>query len=75
MPFGLRSAALALVLAIAPLLSTASFARGPESVADIAEELQNTVVNISTTQTLKGSAEKTAPPGPAQGLALRGVFQ
>ena len=64
MPFGLRSAALALVLAIAPLLSTASFARGPESVADIAEELQNTVVNISTTQTLKGSAEKTAPPGP-----------
>jgi serine protease Do len=64
MPFGFRSAALALVLAIAPLLSTASFARGPESVADIAEELQNTVVNISTTQTLKGPAEKTAPPGP-----------
>src|SRR6478736_1049400 len=67
MPFGLRSAALALLLAIAPLLSTASFARGPESVADIAEELQNTVVNISTTQTLKGSAEKTARSGPGPG--------
>src|SRR6478672_13556864 len=64
MPFGLKSAALALLLAVPPLLSTASLARGPESVAGIAEELQNTVVNISTTQTLKGSSEKTAPPGP-----------
>ncbi len=29
-------------------------AKGPRSVADIAEELQDAVVNISTTQTLKG---------------------
>jgi serine protease Do len=64
MPFGLRSAALALLVAVPPLLNTASLARGPESLAGIAEELQNTVVNISTTQTLKGSAEKAAPPGP-----------
>ncbi|HEV3242586.1 MAG TPA: Do family serine endopeptidase [Methyloceanibacter sp.] len=63
-PFGVKAAALALLLAVPPLLSTASLARGPESVAPIAEELQNTVVNISTTQTLKRSAEKHVPPGP-----------
>ena len=42
---------------------TASLARGPDSVADVAEGLQDAVVNISTTQTLKGSAEST-PSGP-----------
>jgi serine protease Do len=52
-----------LVLGMAPLLVTASLARGPESVADVAEGLQDSVVNISTTQTLKGSAEN-APNGP-----------
>jgi serine protease Do len=53
------------VLAHAPLLTTASFARGPDSVADIAEGLQESVVNISTTQTLKGSAESSSSgPGP-----------
>ena len=53
------------VLAHAPLLTTASFARGPDSVADIAEGLQDSVVNISTTQTLKGPAEsKPTGPGP-----------
>jgi serine protease Do len=56
-------AAFALGLASAPLLVTASFARGPESVADIAEGLQDAVVNVSTTQTLKGSAD-AAPNGP-----------
>jgi serine protease Do len=50
-------------LAAAPLLVTAGFARGPESVADIAEGLQDSVVNISTTQTLKGTADAT-PNGP-----------
>ena len=60
MPFGLRSAALALVLAIAPLLSTACFARGPIG-GRLAEELQNTVVNISTTQTLKGAGRLRLP--------------
>jgi serine protease Do len=51
------------VLAHAPLLTTVSFARGPDSVADIAEGLQDSVVNISTTQTLKGPAESN-PTGP-----------
>ena len=50
------------VLAHAPLLTTA-FARGPDSVADIAEGLQDSVVNISTTQMLKGPAESN-PTGP-----------
>ena len=54
---------LALLLAGAPLLVTSSLARGPDSVADVAEGLQDSVVNISTTQTLKGSAEN-APGGP-----------
>ena len=59
----ISAAAFALLLAGAPLLVTASFARGPDSVADVAEGLQDAVVNISTTQTLKGSAEN-APSGP-----------
>jgi len=57
------AAAFALTLAAAPLLVTASLARGPDSVADVAEGLQDSVVNVSTTQTLKGSAEN-APNGP-----------
>jgi serine protease Do len=60
---GLIAASLALLLGTAPLLVTASFARGPDSVADVAEGLQDSVVNISTTQTLKGTAEN-APGGP-----------
>ena len=59
----LKAAALALLLAV-PLFCTPSLARGPESVAGVAEGLQDTVVNISTTQTLKGSGEKNAPSGP-----------
>jgi serine protease Do len=60
-----RSPALAAALALllAGLAATPSPARGPDSVADVAEGLQDAVVNISTTQTLKGSAE-AAPNGP-----------
>ena len=66
---GLRRAAFAtalitLCLAASPLLMTAGVARGPESVAEVAEGLQDTVVNISTTQTMKGSKEEGAPSGP-----------
>jgi serine protease Do len=61
-PFALRAAALLLLLA-APLLAAEALARGPDSVADVAEGLQDTVVNISTTQTLKGSKEGS-PIGP-----------
>ena len=62
-PSCLMPAAAALLLAAPPLLTTASLARGPDSVADVAEGLQDVVVNISTTQTLKGSKEG-APLGP-----------
>ncbi|HWM31934.1 MAG TPA: Do family serine endopeptidase [Methyloceanibacter sp.] len=59
----LLAAAFALFFAGAP-----AHARGPDSVADVAEGLQESVVNISTTQTLKG-AQGTTPgtpgtPGP-----------
>jgi serine protease Do len=47
------------LLGASPLLPTPSLARGPDSVADIAEGLQDAVVNISTTQTLKGSNDNT----------------
>ncbi|HUU67239.1 MAG TPA: Do family serine endopeptidase [Methyloceanibacter sp.] len=53
-PFGWRSWLLA---ACALLLAAPSLARGPSSVADVAEGLQDAVVNISTTQTLKGTGE------------------
>lgn len=39
-------------------------ARGPVSVADIAEELQGAVVNISTSQTIKGSRGIPLPSVP-----------
>ncbi len=63
----LPAACLVLLLAgAAPLLlPTASLARGPDSVADVAEGLQDSVVNISTTQTLKGTKDATSTgPGP-----------
>jgi len=46
-----------LVAACLALLGAPSFARGPASVADVAEGLQDAVVNISTTQTIKGAGE------------------
>jgi serine protease Do len=60
---GVIAASFALLFAGAPLLVNSSFARGPVSVADVAEGLQDSVVNISTTQTLKGTAENV-PSGP-----------
>ena len=62
----LPACCLALLLVSASLLlPTPSLARGPDSVADIAEGLQDSVVNISTTQTLKGKKDDTGVgPGP-----------
>jgi serine protease Do len=45
----------------APVLAQS---RGPASVADVAERLQNAVVNISTTQKLKDSREVPLPEVP-----------
>ena len=58
--FCFMAAWIGLLFAGAPLFTTESLARGPDFVADVAEGLQDTVVNISTTQTLKGSADEHA---------------
>lgn len=58
------AAALGLLFAGVPLVALPGQARGPDSVADVAEGLQEAVVNISTTQTLKGSPE-SAPNEPS----------
>ena len=48
-------AALCLFVLVSAMTASAfSQARGPRSVADLAETLQGAVVNVSTTQTLKG---------------------
>jgi serine protease Do len=52
-----RSAAWALACCLVLLAAAPGWARGPASVADIAEGLQDAVVNISTTQTLQGAAD------------------
>ena len=59
--FLIAAALLLFGLSVAP---QGAFARGPESVADIAEKLQDAVVNISTTQTLKGSKGIPLPSVP-----------
>jgi len=60
-----RIAARGTLAVLLVLLATVpSLARGPVSVADVAEGLQAAVVNISTTQTLKGPGE--AAPGPGR---------
>ena len=51
------------LLAVA-LAGPSAFARGPQSVADVAEKLQDAVVNISTTQRAKTSQGVPAPRVP-----------
>jgi serine protease Do len=65
---GSRAAAMALLLAggIAPMPAYAAPAtgHGPESVADLAQGLLGAVVNISTSQTIKGTEGPGAVPMP-----------
>jgi serine protease Do len=63
-----RRAALAAVAATAILLPAASapaLARGPESISDVAEQVIDAVVNISTSQSVEGhgTAVPNLPPG------------
>jgi serine protease Do len=62
---GLAIAAGTAVCLATPLASTAALARGPESVADVAEKVIDAVVNISTSQTVerRGNAIPQLPPG------------
>ena len=52
----------------------ASARGGPQSVAPLAERLIDAVVNISTSQTVKGPQRRAAAEG-AEGLAVRGVLR
>lgn len=62
----LRNLALAAVLAAGTVtaLPQQSHARGPESVADVAEDLLDAVVNISTSQTVQGTGNVPMPDLP-----------
>ncbi len=60
---GVRKVAVASALGGA-LLAGAAYARGPESVAPLAEKLQDAVVNISTSQTMKGPEGAPLPKVP-----------
>jgi serine protease Do len=55
----------ATALFVLPLLVTASSARGPDGIADVAERVIDAVVNISTSQTVdaRGGATPQLPPG------------
>jgi len=63
-----------LVAACLVLGAGQSLARGPASVADVAEGLQAAVVNISTTQTLKGSGEAAPGHGGPKGSPFEEFF-
>ncbi len=70
----LGAALLGVVLIPPSVPSFAAQSRGPASVADIAEKLQSAVVNISTTQKLKGSREVPMPKVP-KGSPFEEFFQ
>jgi len=71
-----RSRALAALAFCLTMVVTAgsSQARGPESVADIAEQLIDAVVNISTSQTLK-SPDGTPLPKVPEGSPFEDLFE
>ena len=54
-----------------------SQARGPQSVADVADKLLNAVVNISTSQTVKGGGQTQGSPLPRvpQGSPFEDLFE
>src|SRR5262249_36477222 len=63
-----RRRAVALVagaLFVLPVLATSAAARGPEAIADVAEQVIDAVVNISTSQKIeqRGGATPQLPPG------------
>jgi serine protease Do len=60
----MRGRGIALALAMGLAWSAPAFAKGPDSVADLAAGLLDAVVNISTTQTVAGSKGVPAPKLP-----------
>ena len=62
--FRLLSVVMAGLLLVAPVTSPSAYASGPASVADLAESLLGAVVNISTSQNVKGSGPSRQSPRP-----------
>ena len=67
------AAVVAARIAAAGLMQSPALARGPESVADIAAELIDAVVNISTSQTVTGS-QAVPPPKLPDGSPFQDFF-
>ena len=72
-----RRPALALTAAavIAFPLAAPALARGPDAISDVAEQVIDAVVNISTTQTVAGEKPGTAVAASAARIAVRGILQ
>jgi serine protease Do len=60
----LAAAGLAALIGFTSALPVTAYAKGPESVADLAEGLLDAVVNISTSQTIAGTEGQGAVPMP-----------
>jgi serine protease Do len=72
-PRGSTIAALLMLLGLMGFAGPSS-ARGPQSVADVAEKLIDAVVNISTSQTVKGPSGAPLPKVP-QGSPFEDLFE
>ncbi len=69
-----RLAAAVAVGMVAVSLSVPALARGPESVADVAQPLLDAVVNISTSQTVGGTSDAVPGPKLPQGSPFQQFF-
>jgi serine protease Do len=69
-------AALAISVLVLPTLPTPAFARGPENIADVAEQVIDAVVNISTSQNVasKNNAMPNLPNDPQLDELFRDFF-
>ena len=78
-PSGLRRFALALMVSLAaaptlaPVTSLPAFAKGPDSLADLASAVSDAVVNISASQTV--DEKRTAAPNLPQGTPFDDLFE
>jgi len=58
-------AVVAISAMVLPALTTASAARGPDNIADVAEQVIDAVVNISTSQNVAAGRGNSATPAPS----------
>ncbi len=64
---------LAAVPSLAPVTSLPAFAKGPDSLADLAADVSDAVVNISASQTVED--KRTAAPNLPQGTPFDDLFE